>query len=72
LDAAQISAERAAAAVARLIAEHEIQVLNVAGPRLSGWAEGYAFAVGVVGEVIERQRQRLDSNFVRGHGYSEL
>jgi hypothetical protein len=56
LDAAQISAERAAAAVARFIAEHEIQVLNVAGPRLSGWAEGYAFAVGVVVEMIGKCR----------------
>jgi hypothetical protein len=56
LDAAQISAERAAAAVARFIADHGIQVLNVAGPRLSGWPQGHAFAVGVVAEVIKRLR----------------
>jgi Circularly permutated YpsA SLOG family len=54
LDAAQISTERAASAVARFIAEHGIQVLNVAGPRLSGWAEGYAFPLGLVGEVIAK------------------
>jgi hypothetical protein len=27
-------------------------VLNVAGPRLSGWPQGYTFALGVVGAVI--------------------
>jgi hypothetical protein len=52
LDATQIAVERAAAAIVRFIRENEIQVLNVAGPRLSGWAEGYVFALGVVAEVI--------------------
>jgi putative molybdenum carrier protein len=45
---------RAADAIVRFMEEHEIRVLNVAGPRLSAWPEGYAFAFGVVGEVIAR------------------
>ena len=55
LDATQISESAAAAAIVRFIEEHDIQVLNVAGPRLSRWAKGHAFAFAVVGEVIERQ-----------------
>jgi len=52
LDATQISESAAAAVIVRFIKEHDIQVLNVAGPRLSRWAEGYGFALGVVGKVI--------------------
>jgi hypothetical protein len=52
LDAMQISVGRAANAVVRFIGENEIQIMNVAGPRASGWAEGYAFALAVVGGVI--------------------
>ena len=53
LDAKQISISRAADAIERFIEENEIQVLNVAGPRASGWAEGYRFALDVVRDVIE-------------------
>jgi hypothetical protein len=42
----------AAAAVLRFIERSRIGVLNVAGPRLSGWHEGYEFSLAVVGEVI--------------------
>jgi hypothetical protein len=56
LDAKLISESVAAAAIVRFVEENEIQVLNVAGPRLSGWPQGDAFALGVVGEVIERIR----------------
>ena len=52
LDAMQISVGRAANAILRFIGENEIQIMNVAGPRASGWAEGYAFALAVVGGVI--------------------
>jgi len=48
LDGTQISVERAVKAVVRFIVENEIQTMNVAGPRASGWAEGYAFALAVV------------------------
>jgi hypothetical protein len=55
LDAAQISVERAVKAVARFIDENEIQTMNVAGPRASGWPEGHQFALAVVGGVIARR-----------------
>jgi hypothetical protein len=54
LDATQITEERATAAILRFIGENEIGVLNVAGPRLSGWPAGYAFSLAVVGGVILR------------------
>ena len=54
LDATQISESAAAATIVRFIEEHGIQVLNVAGPRLSRWAEGHGFALRVIGEVIRR------------------
>jgi len=40
LDAKLISESAAAAAIVRFVDENEIQVLNVAGPRLSGWRRG--------------------------------
>jgi hypothetical protein len=55
LDAAQISVERAVKSVLRFIGENEVSVLNVAGPRASGWVEGYAFALAVVRGVIVDQ-----------------
>jgi hypothetical protein len=56
LDSTRISESGAAAAIMRFVNEREVQVLNVAGPRLSKWTEGYAFALAVVGEVIKRGR----------------
>jgi hypothetical protein len=56
LDAKQISEPAAAAALARFVEESEIQILNVAGPRSSGWAEGQSFAMAVVGKLIKRSR----------------
>jgi hypothetical protein len=38
--------------IARFIEENTIETLNVAGPRLSGWAAGYRFALDVIGRVI--------------------
>lgn len=52
LDAQAIRTLRAAEAVARFVDEHGISVLNVAGPRLSGWPAGYRYALGMVGAVI--------------------
>jgi hypothetical protein len=54
LDAKRITKLRSADAIVRFGEEYEIHVLNVAGPRLSGWPQGYSFALGVVGEVISR------------------
>jgi hypothetical protein len=52
IDVQAMTKLRAAGAVAKFIEEHGICVLNVAGPRLSGWPAGYTFALGVIGAVI--------------------
>jgi hypothetical protein len=52
LDASQLSESAAVDAVLRFVEEHEVRVLNVAGPRSSGWAQGYAFSLGVVRALI--------------------
>jgi Circularly permutated YpsA SLOG family len=52
LDARQFPPAAAAQAVSKFIEESAIQTLNVAGPRLSGWAGGYAFALAVMSQAI--------------------
>ena len=60
IDARQITEPAAAAMlIGQFIEEHGIQVLNVAGPRLSGWKEGYAFTLPAVEEVIRRAGSSL-------------
>jgi hypothetical protein len=52
IDAQGLTKLRAADVIGRFVEENEIQVLNVAGPRLSGWPKGYVFALGTIGAVI--------------------
>jgi len=47
--------------IARFVDEHGIHVLNVAGPRLSGWRQGHGFAERAVGELVKRSRSSADS-----------
>ena len=54
LDARQVTPLRTADAVLRFLEEHSVCVLNVAGSRASGWPEGYAFTLRVMGKVISR------------------
>ena len=44
IDASKISTEKTAASIADFVREHEIDILNVAGPRQSEWPEGYGYA----------------------------
>jgi hypothetical protein len=60
IDASKTSELEAAADIARFIDEHDIHVLNVAGPRLSGWRQGHGFAVGTVRELIRKCERRVD------------
>jgi hypothetical protein len=48
IDAAQVSPEDAARLIVDLVREHKIEILNVAGPRQSQWAEGYDYALRVM------------------------
>ena len=48
IDAAQISSEDAARLIVDLVRERRTDILNVAGPRQSQWAEGYDYALGMM------------------------
>jgi hypothetical protein len=54
IDAAKISVEEGAKLIADLVREHDVQVLNVAGPRLSGWAGGYDYAFRLLNLFLTR------------------
>ena len=57
IDARRVTESTVAAElIGNFIDEHEIKVLNVAGPRLSGWKEGYAFAGAAMGDIIAKAR----------------
>lgn len=45
VDASRVSGEDAARLIGEFIRKHKIDVLNVAGPRQSEWADGYDYAV---------------------------
>ena len=46
---------KAADKIVKFIENNNIETLNVAGPRASGWPVGHAFALGVIGRVIENR-----------------
>jgi hypothetical protein len=51
----------AAQAILKFIDESNIGTLNVAGPRASGWTEGYAFSLATIGQVINSTSARTPS-----------
>jgi hypothetical protein len=54
IDAAKISAEDAAKLIAGFVRDHEIEILNVAGPRQSEWPQGHDYAVRVLERFLTR------------------
>ena len=44
VDASRVSSEDAARLIGEFVRKHKIDVLNVAGPRQSEWADGYDYA----------------------------
>jgi hypothetical protein len=52
----------AADAILKFIEDNDIETLNVAGPRASGWAAGYRFAADVIGEVISKLASGLQQD----------
>ncbi len=52
VDAARVSVANAIDVVRSFIMERNIRVLNVAGPRGSGWDGGHKFAFDVIAGVI--------------------
>ncbi len=53
IDALGVTQDEAAEAARRFVETHRIQVLNVAGPRASGWGFGESFARRVLGAVLQ-------------------
>jgi hypothetical protein len=51
----------AAEVVWRFIEDNGIGVLNVGGPRASGWPAGYGFSRAVIAEVIKKETAELTS-----------
>ena len=55
INAAEIADPKSAAeAIVEFMEENKIATLNVAGPRASGWRNGYAFTLAVIGDVIPK------------------
>ena len=57
INAKEHSAEEAANLIGDFVREHNIEVLNVAGPRKSEWPEGYDYALRVL-EIFLRRMVR--------------
>jgi len=56
IDAAKYSPEAAATLMVSFVCDHEIDILNVAGPRESEWVGGYAYAYRAVDILLSRLR----------------
>ncbi len=53
VDASEVPPPQGAQALARFVAKHRIQVLNVAGPRASAWPE-YAYTCALLSAWLQR------------------
>lgn len=55
IDAREISSDRAVELAVAFVNRNEVEVLNVAGPRVSEWADGYEYALQVVGGLCRNR-----------------
>jgi hypothetical protein len=53
IDASKFSESDAGATILRSAQQHGIRILNVAGPRRSGWLEGHDYARRVIGKLLD-------------------
>src|SRR2546429_362178 len=56
IDAARYSPEDAATLMVSFVYDHDVETLNLAGPRESEWAGGYAYAFRAVDVFVSRLR----------------
>jgi Circularly permutated YpsA SLOG family len=54
IDAARTDALSAGMDIARFVDAHSIQILNVAGPRASGWPQGHEFVLCTIRALLQR------------------
>ncbi len=59
IDAAKYSPEDAATLMASFVVDHDIKTLNVAGPRESEWAGGYAYASRAIDVALSRLKRYI-------------
>jgi hypothetical protein len=52
IDASKLSSDTATEMIITWENHHHIAVLNVAGPRASGWAQGYVYARSVIAKIL--------------------
>lgn len=57
IDAARTAESDAAAQIARFVEQHLIRVLNVAGPRASGWPQAHEYAERTISALFVLRRQ---------------
>ncbi len=60
IDAARRSPEEAVVSVVDFIVRHRVRVLNVAGPRASGWSAADDYSCAVITALIARAQSSLD------------
>ncbi len=70
IDASKISTEDAAKFIADFVHKHEIDILNVAGPRQSEWPEGHDYAFRALDAFVNSSasKSKNKSNFTRSAG----
>lgn len=56
IDAAKYSPEDAVPLMGAFIRDHDVEILNVAGPRASEWAGGYDYAFRAIDVLLTRMR----------------
>jgi hypothetical protein len=65
IDASKSTAEDAAKLIANFVRDNRIEILNVAGPRQSEWAEGYDYAFRALRAFLNSIRSRRTSKSKR-------
>jgi len=59
IDAAKYSAEDAATLMVTFVVDHDIEILNIAGPRASEWVGAYNYAFRAVDVFVSRVKGRI-------------
>lgn len=62
IDGSEIEAKRAAELIARFVAEHDVSVLNVAGPRGSDAPRAYPYAYEAIGTLLRAENRRASDS----------
>lgn len=53
IDASKVTPSQATEAVVGWLRAHELKILNVVGPRASGWPRGYDYVLQTIKELLQ-------------------